>query len=252
MTTAMTPAQSMRAGGAAVAPILLGVAPFGVIAGFAAVDIGLRLQEAVGFSVFVFAGASQLAAIELLGQGAPVGVAVLTVVVINMRMAMYSASLAPHLAHEAVHRRLLGAYVLTDQAYAVSITRFLRDRTADRFWFFIGAAVPMWLVWQPATVIGALVGDRVPEGIPLGFAVPLAFLALLVPAVVDRPALAAALVAATVATVGVTWPANIAMPIGAVAGVVVGAVLARRAAGRRWEAPPDAAAPGDGEDDAWG
>jgi predicted branched-subunit amino acid permease len=226
----------MRAGVLGIAPITLGVLPFGIIAGFAAVDIGLGLPEAMGFSVLVFAGASQLAAIELLGQGAPIGVAVLTVVVINLRMAMYSASLAPHLAAEPVHRRLGGAYILTDQAYAVAITRFLHEPEAgaDRFWYYLGAALPMWLVWQPATVVGALVGDQVPDTVPLGFAVPLAFLALLVPAVTDRPSLAAALTAALVATVGAGWPTNLGMPLGALAGVAVGFALARRRRARTW------------------
>jgi predicted branched-subunit amino acid permease len=246
VSAALSPARSLRAGALGIAPITLGVLPFGIIAGFAAVDIGLGLPEAMGFSVLVFAGASQLAAIELLGQGAPIGVAVLTVVVINLRMAMYSASLAPHLAAEPTHRRLGGAYVLTDQAYAVAITRFLHEPEpgADRFWFYVGAALPMWLVWQPATVIGALLGDRVPETVPLGFAVPLAFLALLVPAVTDRPTLAAALTAALVATVGADWPTNLGMPVGAVAGVVVGFVLARR---RRAQALREASHGGGGE-----
>lgn len=242
------PARSFLAGAQTIAPILLGVVPFGVIVGFAAVEAGLGVPTAVGFSVVVFAGASQLAAIELLGQGASVGVAVLAVVVINLRMVMYSASLAPHLAAEPLHRRLLGAYVLTDQAYAVSITRFVRQPTGgvDRLGFFLGAALPMWLVWQPATLVGALVGDRVPEGVPLGFAVPLAFLALLVPVITDRPALAAALTAGAIATVGATWPGNLGMPIGALTGVGVGFLLARRrAAAAARVGPPEEDAPWD-------
>jgi predicted branched-subunit amino acid permease len=250
-----SPVQSLRAGSVAIAPIVLGVIPFAVIAGFAAVDIGLRWTEALGFSTVVFAGASQLAAIELLGQGAPIGVAVLTMVVINLRMAMYSASLAPHLATEPMRRRVLGAYVLTDQAYAVAITRFLHEPTGgvDRFWFYLGAALPMWLVWQPVTVLGALVGDRVPEGLPLGFAVPLAFLALLLPAITDRPTLAAALTAALVATVGATWPSNIGMPLGAVAGVAVGFVLSRRAAAAQFEGAEEPSEPSEAPgDDGFG
>lgn len=237
MSTAAStsPGRSMRAGAAAIAPIALSVVPFGIIAGFATVDIGLGVAEALGFSLGIFAGASQLAAIELLGQGASVAVVVTTVVVINLRVAMYSASLAPHLAAEPTHRRVLGAYLLTDQAFAVSITRFLRrgEEEPHRFAFYLGAALPMWLVWQPSTVAGALVGDQVPEGIPIGFAVPLAFLALLMPAITDRPALAAALVGGGVATVGAGWPANLGMPLGALAGVAVGFLLARRAAATR-------------------
>lgn len=228
----LTPGQSLRAGAAMITPIALGMLPFGLIAGLAAVEAGLRVGEAVGFSVLVFAGASQLAAIDLLGSGAPVGVVVLTVVVINLRLAMYSASLAPHLAAQPLRRRLLGAYVLTDQAYAVSIARFTGESAtrADRWWFYVGAAVPLWLVWQTVTVIGALVGDAVPESVPLGFALPLAFLALLVPAIIDRPTLAAAVSAGAVATLGATWPANLGMPVGALVGVLLGWGLSRRLA----------------------
>ena len=226
---ALSARESVLAGARAIAPILLGVVPFGIIAGFAAIEIGLRVADAVGFSLLLFAGASQLAAIELLGAGAPVVVVVLTVVVINLRFGMYSASLAPHLADRSLASRLTGAYLLTDQAYAVTITRVTSDLggRADRFWFYLGAALPMWLVWQVVTVLGALVGDAVPPEVPLGFAVPLAFVALLVPTVTDRPTLAAALTAGGVATLGAQWPANLGMPAGALTGVVIGWTLAR-------------------------
>lgn len=228
----LSPGESVRAGAVMIAPVAVGVLPFAVIAGFAVSEIGLRVAEALGFSMIIFAGASQLAAIELLGAGAPVGIAVLTIVIINLRMAMYSASLAPHLASEPVRHRLLAAYLLTDQAYAVSIARFASETgaRAERWWFFVGAAVPLWLVWQPATVAGALVGDAVPEGVPLEFAVPLAFLALLVPAITDRPTLAAAVSAGAMATVGAGWPANLGMPVGALTGVLLGWGLSRRIA----------------------
>lgn len=231
---------SVRAGARAIAPITVGVAPFGIIAGLAAVEIGLRLSEAIALSTIVYAGASQLAAIDLLDAGAPWGVAVLTVVVINLRLAMYSASLAPHLAAQSLPRRLGAAYVLTDQAYAVSVARFLGEPEprARRLWFFLGAAVPLWAVWQAVTVVGAVAGDAVPRDLPMGFAVPLAFLALLRPAVTDRPTLAAALAGGTVATLGLHWPANLGMPAGALTGVAVGFALARRAAHREREAGP--------------
>jgi predicted branched-subunit amino acid permease len=227
---APTPRRSFRAGAAAVAPVLLGVAPFGLVAGVAAVDAGLGLAEAMGFSVVVFAGASQLAAIELIGGGAPAWVAVLTVVVINLRLAMYSASIGSYMTAEPTGRRVLGAYLLTDQAYALSVTRYEAEdpRTAvDRWWFYLGAALLLWVTWQIATVLGVAVGAAVPEQVPLGFAVPLTFLCLLVPSVTDRPTLAAALVGGGVAVAAAPLPANLGMPLGAVAGVAVGFALSR-------------------------
>lgn len=227
--SARTSGASFRQGALAVSPLLVGIAPFGLIAGLAAIEAGLGPAEAVGFSVGVFAGASQLAAIDLIGSGAMVWVAVLTALVINLRLAMYSASLATYFAAEPRGRRLLGAYLLTDQAFAVGVARFTaKPEESGRWWFYLGTALALWTTWQVATIAGVLIGDAVPETIPLGFAVPLAFVSLLVPSITDRPALAAAVTAGVVATAAAPLPANLGMPFAAVTGVVVGWCLARR------------------------
>ncbi len=222
---------SAGAGARAIAPVALGVLPFGVIAGYAAIEIGLRVPEAMGFSLFFFAGAAQLAAIELLGSGAPVLVVLLTVVAINARLLMYSASLAPYLAGEPIHRRCLAAYVLTDPAYALAIVP-ITDSTRDvrPVWYFLGAALPMYACWQVWTLLGALAGSAIPDHPQLGFAVPLAFLAMLVPTITDRPALAAAVAGGAVATALAEAPANLGMPAGALVGIASGITLQRRGA----------------------
>ncbi len=213
-----------------VVPLLLGVVPFGLVAGVAAVEAGLGLPGAIGFSVVVFAGASQLAAIDLLAQGAPVVVAIGTILVINLRMLMYSASIAPELAPLARRTRIASAYLLTDQAYAVSILEFRTGRwnLRQRLALYLGAGCTLWVTWQVSTIVGALGGGVIPDSIPLGFAVPLAFLSLLVPAVTDRPTLVAALVGGLVATVGHDLPANLGMPLGAFGGVAAGWWASRR------------------------
>jgi predicted branched-subunit amino acid permease len=207
----------------AVSPILVGVAPFGLVVGVAAVEAGLGMPEAVGFSVLLFAGASQLAALDLLGRGAPAVVAIVTALVINLRFLMYAASLAPHLADVPLRRRLPAAYLLTDQAFAVSIVRFAADPSyLPRLAFYLGAALGLWVTWQVATVAGVLVGAGLAEALPLDFAVPLVFLALLIPTVVDRPALLAAVVGAGTAVALAPLPANLGMLTGATAGIVAG------------------------------
>lgn len=217
-------------GVADMAPILLGVVPFGLVAGVASVDAGIGVAGAVAFSVVVFAGASQIAAITLLGAGAPATVAVFTGVVINLRMVMYSASIAQQFTRVSLPRRLVGAYLLTDQAYAVSVAdhqRHPRRSTSERVALYLGAALALWLTWQVSTVVGAVGGGMVPAEVPLEFAIPLAFLSLLVPAMTDRPTVLAALVGGVVATLGVEMPHNLGMPLGAVTGVVAGWSAAR-------------------------
>lgn len=218
---------AFRAGSTTIAPVLLGVLPFGLAAGVVTAEAGYGVTETVGHSVLIFAGASQIAAVSLLGDGAPVAIVVLTVLVINLRMLMYAASLAPHMADVPLRRRLLGAYLLTDQAYAVTIVDVREPRTAEhRWWFYLGAALTLWVPWQLSTVAGVLVGASLPDSIPLAFAVPLMFLALLVPAVTDRATLAAAVTSAALATLGARLPSNLGMLLGALAGIAAGTAVA--------------------------
>ncbi|GAB3325725.1 branched-chain amino acid ABC transporter permease [Haloplanus rallus] len=232
----------------ATLPLLLGLIPFGLVAGVAAVDAGLSPAQAVGLSAVVFAGASQLATVDLLAQDASLAVVVLTAVVINLRMSMYSASIAPYF--EALRRRWSAAYafLLTDMSYALAIAEFTDgDGDADSTtapnggstgedgavrdrWYYFGAAAFMWLVWQLATVVGVVLGASIPESWGVSFAVPLVFLSLLVPELSDRPRIVAALVGGSVAVAGAGWPLNLGLLGGALAGVVAGVVVEGRAA----------------------
>lgn len=211
-----------------IAPVLVGVVPFGLLAGLTAVQSGQGTLGAVVYSTVVFAGAAQLAAFDLIGGGASLAVVVLTCLVINARFVLYSASIAPQLSEVPRRRRLLAAYLLTDQAYAVSTARFRSPLDAHSRWrFFLGAATVMWVTWQAATLLGAVAGGAVPDGVPLAFAVPLAFLALMVPTVTDRPTVVAALVSGVLA-VAATPLGAAAFPLAALGGIVVGSALALR------------------------
>ena len=92
----------MRDGVADVAPMLIGVVPFGLVAGAAPIAAGMDVAQAMGMSALMFAGASQLAVAEVLGSGGSAAVAVVTALIINLRMVLYSASLAPALAGETL------------------------------------------------------------------------------------------------------------------------------------------------------
>lgn len=220
----------MRAGAVAAAPMLIGIVPFGLVAGAAPVAAGLDTSQAVGLSVLVFAGASQLAVTDVLADGGGVAIAVLTALTINLRMLLYSASLAPTLAHEPLHRRLGAAYVLVDQAYALSIVRW--DGSDDRrlrlpYYGAIGAL--LWTNWQLATLAGALLGSSVPDDVPLEFAIPLVFLVLLVPVLQRRPSLVAAAVGGLSAVVAAELgAARLAIMIGGVLGIAAGAIAEAR------------------------
>jgi len=216
-----------REGAAAVAPMLVGVVPFGLVAGATTVAAGYDTLAAVGLSTIVFAGASQLAAVDVLGDGGLAIVAALAAWTINLRMLLYSASLAPPLAHTTLPTRLRVAYLLTDQAYAVSITRWAEgdDDPRLRLPYYFGAGLTLWGSWQISTIVGALVGNAVPDDVPLEFAVPLVFLVLLVPAVNSRPAVVAAAAGGIAAVAGAELGAGaLSIIIGAAAGIAAGTV----------------------------
>ncbi|HUQ39009.1 MAG TPA: AzlC family ABC transporter permease [Acidimicrobiales bacterium] len=208
----------------------MGVIPFGLVAGATPSARGLGGGAAIGFSTIVFAGASQLAAIDVLGDGGSAIVAVLAACTINLRMLLYSASLAPHLAGVPLRRRLTAAYLLTDQAYALSISRWTAsDRppldAADRVAYYFGTAVPLWVGWNLATIAGVLVGAALPESLPLDFAVPMVFLVLLVPAVTSWPAVAAVVAGGGAAVVAAELGfGGVAILAGAVCGIAAGVV----------------------------
>lgn len=244
------------AGARAVAPMLVGVIPFGLVAGATPTTSGLGGDVAIGLSTIVFAGASQLAAADALADGSSALVAVVAACTINLRLLLYSASLAPHLAEVPLRRRLLIGYLLTDQAYAVAITRWQAEEDAaatggpppsglDRkVPYYLGAAVTLWINWQICTIVGVLIGAAVPDSLPLDFAVPLVFLVLLVPAITSRPAAVAAITGGLVALFTAEAGAgHLSLLLGALAGIAAGAftdaVLERRAAPDLTPLPPD-------------
>ncbi|MGE3620357.1 MAG: AzlC family ABC transporter permease [Acidimicrobiia bacterium] len=243
-------AREFRVGVRESAAMLIAVIPFGLVAGASPVAGGLGGGVALGMSAFVFAGASQLGAIEVLTAGGSAVVAALAAVTINLRMLLYSASIAPYLAREPLRRRILVGYGLIDQGYVLSMQRWgdgTRDDPRLRFPYYMGGAALMWVAWQVSTLAGVLVGPVVPEDIPLDFAAPLVFLVMLVPALTGRPAVVAAAVGATAAlVVAEAGSANLAVLAGAVAGILAGTLAERAQDGpARPQPPPEPPPPGE-------
>jgi predicted branched-subunit amino acid permease len=205
-----------------ISPLLLGIIPFGFIAGIATVNAGLGLPEAVGLSAIVFAGAAQLAALDLIGRDAPPAIIVVTAVVINLRMLMYSASIAPYFQKLSRRMKATVAYLLTDQAYALAVVRYRNEEVTGPVAYYLGAAVTLWVVWQLTTVAGVVLGTTVPESLGLEFAVPLVFLSLLLPAMEDGPTTVAGILGGIAAVGTAGLPLNLGLLVGAAVGIVAG------------------------------
>ncbi len=204
-------------------PILVGVMPFGMIYGILALSAGLSQAEAQAMSVIVFAGSAQFMLVQLVGIGTPALMMIVTGFVINLRHALYSASVAPHVRNLPPLWKGLLAYLLTDEAYAVAITRYnKRDASPLKHWYFLGAGLALWTSWQISTAIGVFLGTQVPSSWSLDFTLALTFIALVVPALKDRPGILAALSASVVAVMTAALPYKLNLIVAAIAGIIVG------------------------------
>ena len=213
------------------APILLGVAPFGVIFGTLAAGAGLTHAAAQAMSSVIFAGSAQFVAAQLFAAGASGVIVVLVVFVVNLRHALYSASMAPHIRHLGPAWKAVLAYLLTDEAYAVVVTHYNQGGDASfKHWHYLGAGLTLWTTWQAATAAGILLGSHLPSDWPLGIFLPLTFIALVVPAVKDRASVMAALVAGLVGFLAMDFPLRTGLLLAALVGIVAGMVLDRRPA----------------------
>jgi len=225
--TAVLPRDEFLAGVRAELPILLGVIPFGLIFGAVAISAGLPASLAQAMSSVIFAGSAQFIAAELMGIGTPALVLLMTTFIVNLRHLLYSASLAPHVNKLPLRWKMLLAYLMTDEAYAVTIIHYNEGRTpaATRHWFFLGAGVALWTTWQATTAIGIFLGASIPASWSLDFALALTFTGLVVPTLRDRPHVAAALTAGLVAVLAASWPYKLGLIAAAIAGILVGTAL---------------------------
>jgi predicted branched-subunit amino acid permease len=221
-----SPRAEFLAGAREIAPVLLGAIPFGFVAGVAAIASGLTPLEGMALSILSFSGIAQLIVCQLVAAGSPVVVTVAAASVVSLRHLMYSAAIAPHLAHLDRRWRALLAFLMTDQSFAMTVKRFSEPGArGNRHWHVLGTSATLYVFWQAAVLIGIVLGAQVPADWSLDFAVVLTFIALLVPAVRTRADLAAAIVAAGVALVAAGLPYRIALVVASIAGIAAGMAI---------------------------
>jgi 4-azaleucine resistance transporter AzlC len=206
-----------------VSAILVGVAPFGMIYGTLALGAGLPVTEAQAMSSVVFAGSAQFMMVQLFASATPPLVIVMVAFVVNLRHALYSASIAPHLKYLSPVWRAGLAYLLTDEAYAVTITRFENKQgTGWQHWYFLGAGLGLWTTWQLSTAAGIFLGAQIPASWSLDFSIVVTFIALMVPALKDRSGVFSALVAGIVAVLAYGLPYKLGIIVASLAGIAAG------------------------------
>jgi 4-azaleucine resistance transporter AzlC len=215
-----------------IAPMMLGVVPFGIVCGIGALAAGATPIAALAMSMIMFSGAAQIVATQLLVAGAPFAVILLSCLVVSLRLLMYSAAMAPYLRPLDHRWRALLSFVLTDQAFAATLRRFRKsDDVRSNASYFLGSGALLWVIWQLATVIGILAGQVIPASWELDFVVPLCFLAVLAPLLRDRVSVLVFAVATIAVVVLDAMPLRLSLICGGLIGIAFG-VLGDKAAGR--------------------
>ena len=209
-------------------PFVLMALPFAMLFGVVGTEAGLHLSQTIAFSFLVIAGASQYAALQLMIENAAIGLVLLAALAVNLRMAMYSAALVPHLGPAPLWQRALIAYVNFDQTYMISSAQYDATphwKTQAKVSFFFGVATPIVPVWLGSTVVGAMVGAAIPPEYALDFIVPIMFLSMVAPALKSIAHIAAAITSVVVALLLYWLPSGTGLLIAAAVAMLVGAMV---------------------------
>lgn len=214
-------------GAAHALPFFVVIVPFAMLFGVLSAEAGLGPWEAQAFSVAVFAGASQLAALQLMQDQAPLIIILATGIAVNLRMMMYSVALTPHLGGAPLGIRATIAYFLVDQSFALSLAEF--DKRAEltlpeKVAYFFGTIAPITAVWNVATAVGVQMGRAVPESWGLDFAMPITFVGMTAAMLRSIPHGVAMAVSVGVTLLLWAMPYGTGLLVGSAAGMAAGAI----------------------------
>lgn len=212
-------------------PFIVVVAPFGLLFGVVSIDSGLNFIETLAMTFLVVAGASQFTALSLLKEQAPTFIVILTALAVNLRMAMYSAALVPHLGQARLGLRAVLAYFMVDQAFAVAFNKY--EQAPDMpLWhkvvYYFGSVIPIVALWFTFSITGALIGRAIPPEFSLDFAIPICFIALVAPALRSAAHFVAASVS-LLAALALAWvPYSLGLIVAAALAMMAGAETEQR------------------------
>lgn len=229
MDTAAPPRSALfRRGATAMVPLWAGVAPFGLAFGILARAAGYSILQTQAFSIFVFAGSSEVAAVTLSMAGATGVAIVLTALLLNLRHVLYGLSLSGLIRMQSLAARFLVPFVMTDESYGLTVKEYLDGQGGPAF--LAGAGLSLYAAFNVATLAGAILGTALPnlQSLGLDLIFPLTFLALLVPLLRTWTQAAVAILSGGMALVlSHLIPAGTTILVSAIAASALGTALHR-------------------------
>lgn len=226
-----SPWSEFWAGARDIFPLIVGAIPFGIIFGTLASSSGLSVAGTLGMSAFVFAGSSQFIAVGMVAANTGWLLIVLTAFVVNLRHLLYAVSLLPYVKPLSQRWKVPLAFLLTDESFAIAIRRYeAKNPSPFKHWYYLGAALTMYLNWQLCTVLGLTAGQLIPNAASWGldFAMSVTFIGMIIPYLTTRPMGLAVAVSAIVSLVAAPLPHKLGLMIAAIAGITAGVWSDRR------------------------
>ncbi len=209
-------------------PLQAGIIPFGMVYGILGIESGMSALETFMLSSLLFGGASQIVFTQLVSTATPALIIISSIAAINARHMLYSTSMLPFLGHLSLRWRIVLSYLLTDEAYAVSIRRYMNvPHNPHMHYHLLGSGLLLFIVWQLSTLAGILLGTAIPKELALGFAIPLSFMAIMIPLLTSAPQIIAALSAAIIALSCQSLPWNSWLILAALGGIGAGIITDR-------------------------
>jgi branched chain amino acid efflux pump len=217
--------RDFAAGARAIAPWLIGTTPFALVIGVNAGRANLPTLAGWLTGPAIYAGSAQVTTIQMLDAGAAPLAVIATVLLINIRLFLYSAAMAVHWRGTPLWWRLLAGYLLVDPSFVVGINRYGQPGNRDRAHaHYLGAAILLWVTWLAAIAAGATAGTQLPGWLQLEFLIPLYLVGQVVPKLHPGATRRAAVTAAAVAASAIAAPMHLGLAIGIVTGIAAGLV----------------------------
>ena len=212
-----------------VIPLTIPVIPFGIIYGVVGVELGLSPLVTFAMSFIIFAGSSQIAFVQLYTAGASPLVMISSVLAINSRHFLYSAVLAQYLNKLNLYWKILLSYLMTDQAFSVSLSYFKKNQKKTfSHYHMLGSGFTLWLLWQISTLSGIVLGNVIPEALGLEFAIPLTFLSLIIAELKKYDHLLIIIISGAISLVTYNFPLKVYIILSAFVGLVVAFILTKK------------------------
>ena len=208
-------------------PVQLGVVPFGLVFGVLGIASGLTALQTILMSSIIFGGASQVVFAQLWSIGASPIVTGGSVAIINSRHIIYSANISKYISVLSLRWRLALGYLLTDEAFAISFQEF-ENRNRFAHYHLLGGGLTLWVFWQISTVTGVFLGANIPPYLNLEFAIPLTFIAIILPKLTSTAQISTAVTSSIVAIFGHEIPYGLWIIVASISGMFIGGLINQR------------------------